>query len=169
MLNTPKGLTHLHLECAHCLTNLNIITQLINYSKHIRRGIVEPYMSEKLSVKHSSTYCSVIKIILCLSDPYVHSRWVGGPALMAKRSNVPPLTANCLSPLPGFQSHSEHIRKLPVTGFRLGGGFHQVLWFPLPHAHTIGLSQFLAAIWQKKSHEKCNSKFQTKHLMVYFT
>ena len=31
------------------------------------------------------------------------------------RSKALPLTASCLSPLPGFESCLEHVRKLPVT------------------------------------------------------
>ena len=30
-------------------------------------------------------------------------------------SRALPLTASCLSPLPGFESWPEHVRKLPVT------------------------------------------------------
>ena len=38
-----------------------------------------------------------------------------GHALMAVWSRALPLTANCLSPLPVFESHPEHVGKLPVT------------------------------------------------------
>ena len=38
-----------------------------------------------------------------------------GPALTAVWSKAPPLTARCLSPLPGFESRPAHVRKLPVT------------------------------------------------------
>ena len=38
-----------------------------------------------------------------------------GPALTAVWSKVLPLTAHCLSPLPGFESWPGHVRKLPVT------------------------------------------------------
>ena len=38
-----------------------------------------------------------------------------GPALMAVWSQAQPLTARCLSPLPGFESWSGHMRELPVT------------------------------------------------------
>ena len=40
---------------------------------------------------------------------------VEGPALMAVWSKAPPLTARCLSPLPGFEYRPGHVRKLPVT------------------------------------------------------
>ena len=36
-----------------------------------------------------------------------------GPALTAVWSK--PLTARCLSPLPGFESRPGYVRKLPVT------------------------------------------------------
>ena len=38
-----------------------------------------------------------------------------GPALVTAWYMVLPLTANCLSPLPGFESCPGHVRKLPVT------------------------------------------------------
>ena len=38
-----------------------------------------------------------------------------GPALMAVWSKAPPLTARCLSPLPGFKSRPGYLRKLLVT------------------------------------------------------
>ena len=38
-----------------------------------------------------------------------------GPALTAVWSKALPLTARCLSPLPGFESQPGHVRKLPVT------------------------------------------------------
>ena len=38
-----------------------------------------------------------------------------GPALMAEWSIALPLTAGCLSPLPGLESCPGHVRKLPVT------------------------------------------------------
>ena len=40
---------------------------------------------------------------------------IEGPALMAVWSKVSPVTACCLSPLPGFESRPGHVRKLPVT------------------------------------------------------
>ena len=48
------------------------------------------------------------------------SYWVSllsilGPALTAGWSKAPPLTARCLSTLPGFESRPGHVRKLPVT------------------------------------------------------
>ena len=59
------------------------------------------------------------------------SMW-SGPALTAVWSKAPPLTARCLSPLPGFESRRGHVRELPVT-WGLGGGFRRVLRFPPPH------------------------------------
>ena len=38
-----------------------------------------------------------------------------GPALTAVWSKAPPLTARCLSPLPGFEYRPGHVKKLPVT------------------------------------------------------
>ena len=38
-----------------------------------------------------------------------------GPALTGVWSKAPPLTAHCLSPLPGFESWPGHVIKLPVT------------------------------------------------------
>ena len=38
-----------------------------------------------------------------------------GPALMAEWYKSLLLTASCLSPLPGYESHSVYVRKLPVT------------------------------------------------------
>ena len=35
--------------------------------------------------------------------------------MMAVYSKALPLTASCLSTLPGFESHPGHVRKLPVT------------------------------------------------------
>ena len=40
---------------------------------------------------------------------------MSGPALMAVWSKALPLTASYLSPLPGFESRPERVRKLPVT------------------------------------------------------
>ena len=45
----------------------------------------------------------------------VHTLYGDHPALTAVRSKAPPLTARCLSPLPGFESRPGHMRKLPVT------------------------------------------------------
>ena len=45
----------------------------------------------------------------------------GRPALMAEWSKALPLTAGCLSPLPGLESWLGHVRKLPVG---LGNDFH---------------------------------------------
>ena len=38
-----------------------------------------------------------------------------GPALTAVWPKAPPLTARCLSPLPGFESRPGHVGKLPVN------------------------------------------------------
>ena len=39
-------------------------------------------------------------------------------AMMAVWSKALPLTASCLSPLFGFESHTGHVRKLPVIWVR---------------------------------------------------
>ena len=54
-----------------------------------------------------------------------------GPVLIAKWPRVSPLAACGLSPLAGFVSCREHVRKLPVT-FGLDGGFHWALLFSPP-------------------------------------
>ena len=38
-----------------------------------------------------------------------------GPSLMDEWSKELPLTASCLSPLPGFESRPGHVRRLPRT------------------------------------------------------
>ena len=45
----------------------------------------------------------------------VHTILSIGPALMAMWSKVLSLTASCLSPLSGFESHPRHVTKLPAT------------------------------------------------------
>ena len=65
-----------------------------------------------------------------------------GPALMAVWSKALPLTASCLSPLPGFESLPGQV----ASDLGLGGGFRRVLWFPPPNELT---SHNIAAIWQK--------------------
>ena len=64
-------------------------------------------------------------------EVYVALNSLGGPALMAMWSKAMPLTASCLSDVSGFESHRDHVRKLP-RDLRLGGGFDQVLRFPSP-------------------------------------
>ena len=50
---------------------------------------------------------------------------------MAVRSKALPLTARCISPLPGFESRHRACEKLPDY-LGLGGGFRRVFHFPLP-------------------------------------
>ena len=52
-----------------------------------------------------------------------------GPVLTAVWSKAPPLTARCLSPLPGFESRPEKV----ASDLGLGGGFYRVLRFPFHH------------------------------------
>ena len=65
---------------------------------------------------------------------------------MAVWSRMLPLTARCLSPLPGYQSQPGHVRKFPVTyGLAVvfagySGFLHQLLL----------ASHDLAVQWQKK-------------------
>ena len=58
-----------------------------------------------------------------------------GACLMAERSKATPLTAGCLSSLPGFESRPGHLRTLPVTCSK-AVVFRLVLRFP--PLHTSG-------------------------------
>ena len=87
----------------------------------------------------------VKKVLYFILEP-VNKRYGGclenGASLMVVRSKAMPLTASCLSPLPGFESW---LGKKVASDLRLGAGFSRVLQFPSP-----GTSHALAAIWQKK-------------------
>ena len=50
--------------------------------------------------------CLLLTVCICTSD---------GPVPTAVWSQALPMTACCLSPLPGFESWLGHVRKLPVT------------------------------------------------------
>ena len=68
-----------------------------------------------------------------------------GPALTAVWSKAPPLTARCLSPLPGFESRPGHVRKLPVTWgwavvFAGYSGFLHYLQLASHELATIGIN-----------------------------
>ena len=64
---------------------------------------------------------------------------------MAVWSKAPPLTAHCLSPLPGFKSRPGHVRKLPVTWgwavvFAGYSGFLHYLQLASHELATIGIN-----------------------------
>ena len=83
-----------------------------------------------------------------------------GPALTAVWSKAPPLTAHCLSPLPGFESRPGHVRELPVTWgwavvFVGSSGFLNYLQLASHELATIGINV--------TKNEMPNSK---RHLMI---
>ena len=55
-----------------------------------------------------------------------------GPAQMAVWPKALPLTASCLSPLYGFESHPGLVRELPVTWDWAFVRFRRVPLFPPP-------------------------------------
>ena len=65
---------------------------------------------------------------------------------MAEQSKALPLTASCLSPLPGYASRAGACEKV-ASDFALGGGFHRVT-MSSRFLHYLQLaSHYLAAIW----------------------
>ena len=65
--------------------------------------------------------------------------------MTAVGSKAPPLTARCLSPLPGFESRSGHVGKLPVTWseavvFAGYSGFLHYLQLSSHELATIGIN-----------------------------
>ena len=56
-----------------------------------------------------------LKYSILLPSLHVVSVYIWGPAWVALRSEVLPLTASCLSQPPGFKSWLGHVRELPVT------------------------------------------------------
>ena len=79
--------------------------------------------------------------------------------MMALWSKAPPLSACCLSPLPGLESRPGHVRKLPVTWgwaviFAGYSGFLHYLQLASHELATIGIL----------CDEKRNPKIQTTDL-----
>ena len=71
------------------------------------------------------------------------------------KAGRPPLTARSLSQLPGFESKSGHVRRLPVTwGYAVAFAEYSGFLRSLQQA-----SHELAAIWHKCD-QKRNSKFK---------
>ena len=83
----------------------------------------------------------IIHVKKTLLERIRYSLNIGGPALMAQWSKTLPLTATCLSPLSGFESHPGHVRKLPVTYGVMG-------WFS---PGTAGFLPLFTTGWSRRN------------------
>ena len=78
------------------------------------------------------------------------------PDVRSTGAGIKCLNCSCLSPLPGFEFGSGHVRKLPLP-VGLGDGFRRELQF----FHQLQMaSHNLAAIWQKVTKNGKNVTFE---------
>ena len=113
---------------------------------HIRHGCL---YNRVLAVDRSTD--AGIKCPYCIvhNVPYAHT--LEEPSLMAVLSLAPPLTARCLSPLPGFESRHGHVRELPVTWglavvFAGYSGFLYYLQLASHELATVGINVTITEI-----------------------
>ena len=120
----PRGRSASAFTGLYSAESIEIVhTVHCNKNKHLFGGRMLKLLSSFPSSNILSLrvfFSAVMRTKLCCKESIynIHDIFLSHAFLhrnTAVWSKVPPLTACCLSPLPGFESQLGHVRKLPVT------------------------------------------------------